>query len=91
MDISVLAAKQKRLKDWTLFLESEVTDPKMRERIEQALRSFANTLFRCWDKGAIDQADAEQLGDLERILEQLNEEARLIGVRPLGAAKTSQL
>ena len=77
MDLSTLAVKQKRLKDWTLFFEHEVSDQKLRARTDRALKSYANLLFRCFDKGAVSEHDVEQIDDTERVLEDLSEEARL--------------
>jgi len=77
MEISTIAVKQKRLKDWTRFVEREVSDPKIKGQISEHLRRFSDLLFRCFEKGEISQADAQLISNLEQQLESLNEEARL--------------
>lgn len=77
MDLSALASKQKRLKDWTQFSESEVQSEHIRVRFNEALSGYKAALAQCWKQGKISPNDEQVLADIERQLEQLDEEARL--------------
>lgn len=77
MLLKEIATKQKRLKDWKDWLEHETQDPQIRRLTGDALKEYSDLLFRCWELGQISAADGTKLQDLERKLEQLNEEARL--------------
>lgn len=77
MSLKELSVKQKRLKDWKYWLEHETQDPEIKQQTAQTLKSYSELLFNCWDKGEISQGDHAKFEDLERKLEQLNEEARL--------------
>jgi hypothetical protein len=84
LDASRLAAKQKRLMDWKKFTAQEVTDAELKRRIEQHLRQFADALAACEEHAKIpSDVIPPELGarveDLERVLEELNESARLRG------------
>ena len=81
-DLSRLAAKQKRLKDWTLFANNEVSDQQLKQRTTRALAQFQQALSSCWEKNEVTASDIQRIEDLERQLEQLNDEARLqVGTR----------
>ncbi len=83
-----LAEKQKRLKDWKYWLEHETEDPAIKVQTSQTLQNYSELLFNCWEKGQISIDDSRKLEDLERRLEQLNEEARLrVVARSSGSAK----
>jgi hypothetical protein len=84
MDLTRLAAKQKRLNSWRDFLESggaQVLD--LRSRTLAALNQYSDLLEKCWEASnssytnPINPEHLSQIEDLERQLEELNEEARL--------------
>jgi hypothetical protein len=77
MDLATISAKQKRVKDWMEGLETTVQDRNLREKTADVLKQYRSVLFRCWDAQAINATDAQQIADLERQLERLNEEARM--------------
>ena len=76
MRITRLAAKQKRLRDWRDFLPS-VRDGALRTTIESRLAQYGAVLAQCWETGTVDPAQESTIVDLERQLEQLNDEVRL--------------
>ncbi|MBN8550675.1 MAG: hypothetical protein J0M12_15270 [Deltaproteobacteria bacterium] len=77
MELSALAAKQKRIQTWSQFIESEVQEPSLRNRFTSTLDRYRTTLVRAWKAGSISQEDENEMNDLERQLEQLDDEARL--------------
>ncbi|MCO6432154.1 MAG: hypothetical protein J5J00_14950 [Deltaproteobacteria bacterium] len=72
-----LARKQKRLKDWKTFADTEIQDAGIRKETKSKLLAYAAVLERVWENQSLDAASAEEIDELERVLEQLNEEARL--------------
>ncbi len=76
-DLSRLAAKQKRLKDWSRFTKQEVVDAGLRSTIDASLKQFRDALATCWDAGSVSEEMAKHIENLERSLEELNEAARL--------------
>lgn len=76
MELSSLAAKQKRIKDLSALL-LEVQKPTVRAHFEQVLSEFKSVLAECWRAGEITAVDEHRILDLERQLEALGEEARL--------------
>lgn len=87
MELSALAAKQKRIQAWSTLLDSEVDEAGLKSRFSSALDRYRATLVRVWKSGKISPQDEHELTDLERQLEQLDEEARLtvVGKKPLAA------
>lgn len=87
MELSALAAKQKRIQAWDFLLESEVDEPALKTRFSSALDRYRALLVRVWKAGKISSADEHEINDLERQLEQLDDEARLtvVGRKPLTA------
>lgn len=79
LDASRLAAKQKRLMDWKRFTAQEVTDRELKRRIEEHLRQFGDALAKCEAHTEIPPELGAHVQDLERVLEELNESARLRG------------
>lgn len=77
MELSALAAKQKRLKDWQEFAKVGIPDESLRAKTLAAAQELSGVLTACWKAGAISAEEAQRIGDLERRLEQLNEDARL--------------
>ena len=85
MELSALAAKQKRVQAWNQLLESEVDDPALRTRFSSALDRYRAALVRVWKSGKISSEDEHEINDIERQLEQLDDETRLtvVGKKPL--------
>jgi len=82
MELSNLAPKQKRIKAWTDFLNEH--RPHLPEELNalysDTLKEYRNSIARCWEDGEVSVAHTEAISNLERRMEQLNEEARLIVV-----------
>ena len=78
MDLATLTTKHKRFQDWSKFLQSELLSESLRLRTEDTLKAFRNVLAKCWESENVTPEDAQHIEDLERQLEQLNEEARLV-------------
>jgi len=76
MEISELAAKQKRVLDWRAMLPL-VQDLEVRRETETKLAQFSELLYRTWRSGTVDQASQAAIVGLERQLEQLNDEGRI--------------
>ncbi len=77
MDISILALKQKRLKDWSEFVEREVQDLAVQTRMRKTLRDYSALIFACFQRNSVDQDDILLFEDLERMLQELTEQGRL--------------
>jgi hypothetical protein len=77
MNLATIAAKQKRVKDWSEALETMVQDSDLREKTRLVLKQYQNLLMRCWDAQLVSDSESAQLQDLERELERLNEVARM--------------
>ena len=79
MQISYIAAKQKRILDWAEFVQhGGVPDPALRRETEAKISEFKKIIAGCWIAGVVSPADEAKILDLERSLEQLNEEARIL-------------
>ncbi|MCB0329136.1 MAG: hypothetical protein KDD70_05720 [Bdellovibrionales bacterium] len=82
-DLSGLSRRQKRLKDWSHFLETEVSNSNLnnseiRVQLTDTLKLYRNLIAKCWESESISRDDSASLTDLERQLEQLTEDARLL-------------
>lgn len=77
MDLTAIAAKQKRLRDWSEFLETKGLPERLRQRVSTTLELYRKVLFECWESKQISPDSAFKIADLERTLEDLNEEIRL--------------
>ena len=78
MDLSLLAAKQKRIKDWNDFVaEGGVQDARLKSEVVSAIDRFKKVLVKCWEEQKISPEDEQMIRDCERKLEQLNEESRM--------------
>jgi len=83
MDSSRLAAKNKRVKDWQEFADTQVSDPIIKRQMLSTLTTYRAALAKHWLQSTLDDASLKDLTDLERQLDQLNSEARLLGaIRP---------
>jgi hypothetical protein len=78
MDLAWLAAKEKRLKYWKEFVEDGgVPDFSLKQTTLTKLNELQQLLGALWEKGGSSPEEAKQLANLERELEDLNEQARL--------------
>lgn len=78
MDLRSLTRKQKRLKDWTAYLESEVSDKATKLSMTEELKLYRNLLAKVWEEEKITEEDQAEIEDLERKIEQLADDARLL-------------
>ena len=83
MDLSRIAAKQKRLKTWTDFAHSDVQCEALKLKILDSLKDYRNLLAKCWENSAVSDIDMTKLEGLERELSDLNEQARMtvVGIK----------
>lgn len=77
MNIATLANRQKRLKDWSVFSETEVSNPAIKRHLQGKLKEYSGALMRCFELGLVSEQDEFVMRSLERELEMLSEEARL--------------
>jgi hypothetical protein len=77
MDLSRLTAKNKRYLDWLSYTNEELKDPSLREPTLALLAQYRSLIQQCWTAGKVSESDAAAIADLERKLEQLNQEARV--------------
>ena len=77
MELTDLAAKQKRIAVWKAYAENEVQEPGLRQRTLDRLREFSRVLAEVWTKQLISDSDQTRITSLERELQSLNEEARM--------------
>ena len=77
MELTSLAIKNKRVKDWQHFAESEIFDDRLKSRVLQTLGLYKSTLLKVWHAGAASAEDEQKILDFERQLEEFNEQARL--------------
>lgn len=83
MDISQLAAKQKRILEWRDFLEVSNIPQNLKDRISNTLEVYAKILIDCWKKGSCSPEYVAQLANVERELEMMNDSVRLTASRTL--------
>ena len=79
MDISRIAAKQKRLMSWLEFAEDKnsVRDEGLRKKILEQLLQYKKILSDVWQRRSASEVDELTMANLERQLAKLNEDARL--------------
>ena len=78
MELSQLAKKQKRIKDWSDFIADGGVQPAaLKQEMLSTLNEFKKVLARCWEAQAISAQDERTISDFERRLQQFNEEARM--------------
>lgn len=77
MELSRLAAKQKRYMDVLLFTESEVLDSSIKPNLLRVLAEYKGALANCWKEQKITEQDIFVLGSLERELDALYNQAHL--------------
>lgn len=78
MELSQLASKQKRARDWQRFIDGGgCPDKGIAAQTQDLLVEFRATLSQAAFEGAVSKEIEAKIVDLERRLEQLNEEARM--------------
>ncbi|MCB0311104.1 MAG: hypothetical protein KDD42_07705 [Bdellovibrionales bacterium] len=77
MQLAVLGQKQKRLRTWQNYLECERLPEPILSATREYLNEYAQIIFRCYETAQISDSDSKRFENLERILEDLNEQARL--------------
>jgi hypothetical protein len=78
MELQRLAAKQKRYQDIKIFAEHEAKDPTLRAGLLKTLQSYKQALADCWGKQSVSSEDEVRINSLERALDTLYNEARLL-------------
>jgi hypothetical protein len=82
MNLTRLAAKQKRYLDIQHFTETEAHDPTVKQRLNQTLELYRSALAQIWrDQDAPRPESERNLESIERDLERLHNDARLNGGR----------
>ena len=77
MELSRLAAKQKRYKEILNFTEAEVRDAEIKRRLLATLAAYRATLASCWKAQTPSDEQTAALVSLERSLAELHNQARL--------------
>jgi hypothetical protein len=77
MELTRLAAKQKRHKDLSLFAEQEVRELRLRKAFGELLGRYQDAIAHCWRAQALRPEDLTGLDSIERDLDALCNEARL--------------
>lgn len=77
MELSRLAAKQKRYKEILHFTEIEVRDAQVKQRLLETLAAYKSTLATCWKAQTPSAEQDTALSSLERSLAELHNQARL--------------
>ncbi len=79
MDLTRLAAKQKRYIDIQQFAINEAATPEVKLQLQKALSAYRTALAKSWLEKEAPNAETErQLVDLERELDALHNQARLL-------------
>ena len=79
MDLTRLAAKQKRYMDIQQFAINEVATPEVKLQLQKALSAYRTALAKSWVEKDTPNVETErQLADLERELDALHNQARLL-------------
>ena len=76
-DLSWLTAKQKRLITWETFAQEEIKDKVLKAETEKLVQLLSAELLNIWENNSYSDQNKQKIEDLERQLEQANEEARL--------------
>lgn len=77
MELSRLAAKQKRYKEILHFTEMEVRDEEVKQRLLKTLASYRSALTAYWKAQTPSAEQNTTLLSLERSLAELHNQARL--------------
>lgn len=80
MNLTRLAAKQKRYLDIRRFAETETQDPAIKLRLQKTLDLYRNAMAQAWMEKDSPRPETEKgLESIERDLDTLHNEARLTG------------
>lgn len=78
MELARISAKIKRLKDWEEFiLDEPLVSRELKELTKMLLSQYRQVLALVSEKTVIDSEDQLRLADIERQLDELNNQARL--------------
>jgi hypothetical protein len=77
MELSRLAAKQKRYSDISRYANTEVLGPATRPKLLRTLEEYRNALASCWRNRGGTPDDDSRVANIERDLETLFNDARL--------------
>lgn len=90
MELSRLSALLKRIGDWENFLSKEKVSSDLRLATESRIANLKRFVKSAWEVGSVSAAEESAMLDLERQLEQLNEEARLVSGRHIAQLTTRE-
>ena len=82
MNLERLAAKQKRIREWSRQVQCGIGNEQLKLSIVDSLKDYRNLLAKCWEKGSLEHQEEKQVDEFERQLEQKFEEARLLADTP---------
>ncbi len=82
MELSRLAAKQKRYKDVLQYTMTERIDPLTKPKLLALLKDYQTALAACWRNQGGSSDDETRLASLERVLDDLFNNARLRTTAP---------
>lgn len=77
MELTRLAAKQKRCRDIERYAQTDITDSALKSNMIKTLASYRLALAHCWQKQTVSPEDSAQLDSIERHLDALYNQARL--------------
>ncbi len=77
MEVSRLAAKQKRYKEILHFTETEVPEGEVKTRLLSTLATYRSALAACWSTPTPQPEADNNILSLERSLMELHNQARL--------------
>jgi hypothetical protein len=83
MDISQIAAKQKRYREWKEFLFNPSIPLQVKDQLESTVGHYGSMIVKIWDDGASSPHLIAELEDIERQLEMLNDSVRLQGAQTM--------
>jgi hypothetical protein len=79
MDLSQIAAKNKRIRTWEDALSKGFPDVALVKEFSTQLNELKLILSACCKNKIIESVDLDKIADIERKLEQIFEESRLLG------------
>lgn len=82
MKLATLAARQKRAKDWEEVIATENLSASLKDRMTTTLREYRELLVKCWEQQNVSVEDEIRAKDLERRLQELHGETRLVAGGP---------
>lgn len=77
MELSRLAAKQKKIQNLNSLVEDYHASPDLREELSKLTRDYSTVLERSITSGSVSDPDLAAIRDIERQLDSLSEELRL--------------